>query len=164
MGEKDPYLYFISIKTLLMWKWGILVAGFCTSHVWTRRCPCWFNQVNQVNSAVWMSSPDRATTHFWREGNHVVLETLLGGTQGEEDHKIYKEEDSRHWRLAYGLLILVCLDSWAFFSYWVSIQCWHSCLGIPSPSLSDILEEFHCSFYTYELVAKHPPSATELFL
>ena len=40
----------------------------------------------------------------------MVLETLIGGTQGEEAHKIYKEEDSRILRLAYGLLILVCLD------------------------------------------------------
>ena len=31
----------------------------------------------------------------------MVLETLIGGTQGEEAHKNYKEEDSRLLRLAY---------------------------------------------------------------
>ena len=40
----------------------------------------------------------------------MVLETLIGGTQGEEDHKPYKEEHIRLLRLAYGLWILVCLD------------------------------------------------------
>ena len=47
---------------------------------------------------------------FWREGDHVVLETLMGGTQVEEAHKPYKEEDGRNLGLAHGLLILVCLD------------------------------------------------------
>ena len=39
----------------------------------------------------------------------MVLETLIGGNQGEEAHKIFKEEDSRLLRLGYGLLILACL-------------------------------------------------------
>ena len=38
---------------------------------------------------------------FWRESIHMVLETLIGGTQGEEAQKIYKEEDSRLLRLSY---------------------------------------------------------------
>ena len=41
----------------------------------------------------------------------MVLETLIGGTQGEEAQKIYKEEDSRILRLAYGLHFHVCLDT-----------------------------------------------------
>lgn len=40
----------------------------------------------------------------------MVLETLIGGTQDEEAHKNYKDEDSKILRLAYGLLILVFLD------------------------------------------------------
>ena len=41
----------------------------------------------------------------------MVLETLMGGTQGEEAQKPYKEEDSRLLGLDYGLLILFYLDS-----------------------------------------------------
>ena len=41
----------------------------------------------------------------------MVLETLIGGTQGEEAQNIYKEEDNRVLRLAYGLHFHVFLDT-----------------------------------------------------
>ena len=37
------------------------------------------------------------TTQVWREGIHMVLETIIGGTQGEKAHKIYKEEITDFW-------------------------------------------------------------------
>ena len=98
-----------------------------------------------------MSSLDGATTQFWRESDHVMLETLMGRTQGEEAHKPYKEEDGRQFGLANWLLILVYLDYWAFFSCWVEyamlFRTMHSCLGIPYPSLRGLLEEHFSSFF-----------------
>ena len=40
---------------------------------------------------------------FGREIDHMMLETLMGGTQGGEAHIAYKEEDGSHLRLAYEL-------------------------------------------------------------
>ena len=49
---------------------------------------------------LWKSGLDGDTTQFWREIDYVMLETLMGVTQGEEDHIVYKEEDGSHLRLA----------------------------------------------------------------
>ena len=49
---------------------------------------------------------DGDTMQFWREIDYVMLETLMGGTQGEEAHVVYKEEDGSHLRLVWWLLIL----------------------------------------------------------
>ena len=38
---------------------------------------------------------------FWMESDHVMLETLMGGTQGEEAHKAYKGRDGSNFGLAY---------------------------------------------------------------
>ena len=40
----------------------------------------------------------------------MELETLMGGTQGEDAHKVYKEEDGSHLGLAWILLILLYLE------------------------------------------------------
>ena len=40
----------------------------------------------------------------------MELETLMGGTQVEEDHKFYKEEDGNHLGLAWIIIDFVCLD------------------------------------------------------
>ena len=40
------------------------------------------------------------TTQFWREIDPVHVEILMGGTQGEEAHIAYKEEEGSQLRLA----------------------------------------------------------------
>ena len=98
----------------------------------------------------------------------MVLETLIGGTQGEEAHKHYKEEHGKILGLAYGLHFHVFLDTWEFFSclveYAVLFSTRHSCLRITSPSLGDHLEELCSSFSLIWAWGLGPPTSTMLFL
>ena len=56
--------------------------------------------LTKSNSAILEEGLLGDTTQFWREIDHVHMETLMGGTQGEEPHKAYKEGDGSHLRLA----------------------------------------------------------------
>ena len=75
----------------------------------------------------------------------------MGGTQGEEPHIAYKEGDGIHLRLAWWLLILWYV--WLFgilllFSrVAVMFSTRHSYLGIYSPTLRGLLEEYCTSFF-----------------
>ena len=64
----------------------------------------WIGQLwpNQT-TLLWRSGINGGTTHFWREIDCVMMETLMSGTQGEKAHIVYKEEDGIHMLFAYEL-------------------------------------------------------------
>ena len=69
----------------------------------------------------------------------MKLETLVGGTQSEKNHKPYKEEDGKIFGLAWIFHFIVCSD--IFCKLLLVSKVWRdSCLGVPSPSWCDHLE------------------------
>ena len=84
---------------------------------------------------------------FWREGIQMRLETLVGGTQIEKPHKLYKDGDGKLLGLAWIFHFLFFLD--IFYKLLLISRVWRdSSLGIPSPSLSNHLEGFLFIFPT----------------
>ena len=84
----------------------------------------------------------------------MKLETIVGGTQSGEPHKVYKEGDGRLLGLACVFRLIFCLDIFCKFLRFRRV--WRdSCLGISSPPLSDLMEGFFCISPTLGLQAKH---------
>ena len=92
----------------------------------------------------------------------------MSGTKVRRLTLVYKEGKVAIARHIIDYWICCLHDYCAFFSCLVEIvvllSTRDSCLGIPSPFLRGILKELSLHFSTSRLEAKHPPSATMLFL
>ena len=92
----------------------------------------------------------------------------MSGTHGERAFTCLKGWQGSHCYSCYGLLISWYVQTLCILLLFrrvaVMISTRHSYLGIPSPSKRGLLRDLLFIFSRFRLEAKHPPSATVLFL